>query len=374
MNKRRIFFIILIFFIAFGTRSVRASEAEYIEKEMDALGLDEVDISQEIGDSGELSFKETVMKIISGDFDFSLEGIINGLISIFAGEIIDQTSFIKKIIIIAILSAIIKNLTSSFGEGTVGELGFYICYIVLVILIMAGFSKAVALVSDTTDSIVTVMQSMLPVFISVIFSSGKIYMGAAFYPIILSAAQLISLFIRDGLIPLISVTTILHMVNYISEKSYLTQLTNLLKSIIKWSLKLSAMIFMGVLSLQRIGAPLFGQIFQKGAKVSIESIPVGGDILGGAVEIAAGLTTAVGSGVAAAAIIFLVVIALIPLAKLAVMALIFKVAAAVTEPVSHERIIKCLNGAGDLTFLLIGVIFTVEMMFIFSVIILLSAM
>jgi len=149
------------------------------------------------------------------------------------------------------------------------------------------------------------MQAMLPVFVSLIFAGGR-FTSVTFYPLIIAAAQLISMFVGSIILPGISVSAGLSLVNHISEKEYLGKFSKLLQKILSWGLKISAGIFMAILSLHRIGAPVLSQVAGKGAKAAIEAVPVVGDAMSGAIEIGTSLTRAVGNGVGAAAIIFLV--------------------------------------------------------------------
>ena len=137
-------------------------------------------------------------------------------------------------------------------------------------------------------------------------------------------------------------------------------------------MKSMSIIFMAIVSLQRIGTPEVSRIVGKTTKAVVGSVPVVGDAMTGAVEVAAMLAGTVKNGLAVVAVIFIVLISLIPIIKLVAMSFIYKVAAAIIQPISDTRIVKCLNSAGNFIFLLLGALFMVEVMFIFSVIILLS--
>ncbi len=345
-----------------------------LEEEFDASGINDVELEEEIGDYGRLGFGELVKKIISGEFDLSFKSAWNGFKKTALGELQNQGSLMQKILIIALLCAILKSISGSFGQSGVEELGFYICYIVLIVLIIASFAGAMKLVVSTTERVVYAMQALLPIFVSFTFAGSHPGIGMTYYPVIIGAAELIAVFIKDVLLPVLSVTTALHLINYISEREYLSQFASILKKLINIGLKTAATIFMAVLSLQRIGAPVLNQVLSKGAKAALEAVPVVGDVMAGAVEVGATLTKAIGSGAGAAAIIFLVVIALMPILKLVIMVFIFKISAALSEPLGNSRIVKALSGAGDFTMLLVGMLFTVEVMFIFSIIILLSSL
>ena len=62
--------------------------------------------------------------------------------------------------------------------------------------------------------------------------------------------------------------------------------------------------------------------------------------------------------------IFIAVISIAPVIRLAAIMLIYKAVAALTEPIASKRIVKCLNSAADYTGILMGLVFSAEIMFI----------
>ena len=343
----------------------------YLEESLEMSGIESVEAQEEI--SGEkMTFGTAVRKILSGEMDISAKGVFDRISIVFSKEVKSQVGFIKKIVIAALLSAFLKNISDSFKDKSVAELSFFVCYIVLVIFIMSAFREGMDLVKTSSDRRLDTMQAMLPACLSVVFMSGKGGSAAFVYPVISGAAQLLTMFISRIIIPVVSAAITLHMVNFISEKGYLTQFSKLLYSISKWLLRGSAIGFMAVLSLYKLGTPAINQLLGKSAKAAIGAIPVVGDVMGSAAEIVAALSKSIGSSMAAAAIIFLIIMALIPVIKLLVMGFIFKLTAAFAEPICEGRVIKALSGAGDFTFMLMGILFVSEAIFVFSIIILVS--
>ena len=123
---------------------------------------------------------------------------------------------------------------------------------------------------------------------------------------------------------------------------------------------------------QKLGGNIFNQGLGKTAKAVVTSIPIVGDVMGGAVDTAAALTGMIRGGTLFATIIFLALFCAVPLIRLAIMILIYKVTAAVSEPICESRVRKSINAAGDFSVLLFGALFLVECMFLFSAVLLLT--
>ncbi|MFR3044137.1 MAG: stage III sporulation protein AE [Veillonella parvula] len=62
-----------------------------------------------------------------------------------------------------------------------------------------------------------------------------------------------------------------------------------------------------------------------------------------AAETAAALTTSTGNAVTAAIMIFIVIMSIMPVIRLAAIMVIYKFTAAVTEPIAPKRIVKCIG-------------------------------
>lgn len=380
MIKRLLFVFCIVIGSFLFSSYVFASEVDtLIDRQLDIVDLDSLtDSTKDIIENSDneylknFNFTDFVKKVITGEIRLSFSEILNIFFKEIFKEIYSQLFLIQRLVLISILSALLKNLNASFNGKSVGELSFYVCYIVLIFIIMASFQTGAQLVNDLCSTMITAMQAMLPIFTALMFSSGSYTQLAVVGPVIIGASQLISTIISTMVLPAITLVTTLHMLNYISEKSILSQMSDLLKSMISWGLKGISIGFMTMVSLQKIGAPALNKVLGKTAKVAVGAIPIVGDVMTGAVEMAATLSGAVKSGVLVSVIVFIILLCMIPLIKLVVMILIYKFTAALLEPVCESRLVRCISAAGDFSVLLLSALFTVEVMFIFSVIILLS--
>lgn len=383
MNKKTILIIIILFISCFFSVTVNGEELEktetLIDRQLELIDLEDVDgaISQVLGEGTgfpieEVRFSELAKKVIKGELELSPKELLVQFLKNVFKEIYSQLFFLQKMIMLAILSAVLKNINASFNGKSVGELSFYVCYIVLLVLIMNSFQMGVSLVSGVCANMVTMMEAMLPIFTALMFSAGS-YMQLAFIgPVVIGAAGLLSSLVQSIVLPAVTMVTTLHMVNFISEKNILSQLSELIKSVIGWGLKGVSIAFMAIISLQKLGTPVLNKMVGKTARVAVGAVPVVGDVMSGAVELAATLSGAVSNGVAVAAIAVIIFICMVPVIKLVAMILIYKLTAALLEPICEPRLVKCISAAGDFTILLLSTLFTVEIMFIFSSIVMLS--
>ncbi|MGL4791777.1 MAG: stage III sporulation protein AE [Anaerotignaceae bacterium] len=371
--KKLVCVILAMIFILIFPQNIYAEEDlnTIVGYQLDQLNLEELDqLSQEVGE--EISFKDRVTDIVFNGFNFSLKDITVKIVKKLFNELFLQMGLLKKILLIAILSSLLKVLDDAFGSKETSEVGFYVCYILLIYIVIMSFYENILIVTETADRLIFLLKGMLPIFISLMIVSGQVAQSAVMGPFIMTAATGISLIIRNFIVPVIGFTSMLEIVNRITEKGILSNLSKLIKMGIEYALKGCAMAFMTITSLQRVGAGGINSLGGKVAKNVVSAVPVVGDILESSVETATALTGLIKGSVAVGAVLLVCAVLLAPVAKLVIICLIYKFSAAVMEPVCEPRLIKALDSAGDFTLLLIGAIFVISIMFVFSAIILLS--
>lgn len=77
-----------------------------------------------------------------------------------------------KILAICIFCGIIKSIQNS-NESGVSEVAFYVCYLMIAILIITSFLQVVTLVKDTIKSLNAFMGIIIPIIIIYLTISRK---------------------------------------------------------------------------------------------------------------------------------------------------------------------------------------------------------
>ena len=343
-----------------------------IGTKINQMNLEEIDYYLE-STGGDFSFSQVIHEVTNGEFNFSSKEILSKVLKTLFSETYNQVDNIKKIMFIAILCGFLKTLEDSFESKDVAELGFFVSYILLIYIVMTLFYEGCALVLNMTDTLIVLLKQMIPLFLAVMVFSGTGAEGAVMGPFIMGTAGVLSVVMQNGIVPAIGFTAVLEIANNISGKGLLTQLSNLFKKLIEYAIKWCAFIFMAITALQKTGVSAVTGIAGKTARGAISTVPIVGDIMNGAIDTAAGFTGLLKNSFTVGTVILVCVVVMLPVIKLAVMYLVYKMTAALIEPISEPRLIKALSSAGDFTAMLMGCLFVVSSMFVFSTIILLGA-
>ena len=352
---------------------VLAAETDIIKQELQQLETEAIDRAASEMDA-EIRFSELLQKVTSGKFDLTFSGWKEKLAEMALGEFRLQGKLLMQLIIVVLLSSILKQLSDSFQGKSVAEMGFYLCYMVLIVVILSSFHSISDVVVERMRGICGVYSAMIPVFLVLLGAKGELAQGALVGPTIMGGSAALSMAISRIIVPAILLAVSLEMADHISEKPILGKFAEFLRQCISWGMKGAAMVFMLLLSLQKIGGGVLQGLAVKTAKIAVSSVPVVGDVMGGAVETAAAVTGALGSGTLVAAVVFLLLLCIPLVIKLAVILFIFRLTAAAAEFICEERLVECISAAGEYTGLLLGGVFLGEGMFLFSSLLLLGGL
>ncbi|AEV68668.1 stage III sporulation protein AE [Acetivibrio clariflavus] len=379
-----LFMFLTVFCVAFPGRiyaEETGMEQEIIEQQMDT---DEV---KSVGENLKKTMNEEFYEIMpgynpeklikdltKGEFKFDFASIFKRILLYLFKEVYVNIDLLIKLIVLAIICAVLNNLQSSFMSKSVGELAFYVCYIVLVSVLLISFNSALKSGIQIIDAMVNFMYTSIPVLITLLISGGNITSGGVLHPVLIAIVQFTAAIIKNVFVPLIVLSTVISIVNNISDKIQVARLASLLKNITSWSLGFILTIFVAVVSLQgSLGAVVDG-VTSKTAKFAIGVfVPVAGKYLADAADTVIGCTLLIKNAVGVAIMIGIVSVSLIPMLKMLAIIGVYRLACVFLEPVAENRIIKCIGEvAGSITYIF-GIVASVSFMFLLTVATLVTA-
>lgn len=310
----------------------------------------------------------------SGKFEFNVKSIADNLLRFLFKELYQNIGLLVKIIVLVILCALLKNLQTSFMSESVGEVAFFVCYVVIVSVLLVSFSTAMNMGMEIIDSMVGFMYATVPVLITLLVTGGNITSGGIFQPIMLMVVEVSATVIKNFFIPLIFLATILSIVNNISDKIQLSRLTAFIRQITAWALGTILTVFIAVVSLQGSMGAVVDGVTSKAAKFAISTfIPVVGKTLSDAADTVIGCTLLIKNAAGLAVMAGVIVICIVPLLKILALVVLYKSASALLEPISEKRITNCINEVAGSMIYIFSLSASVAFMFLITVTALISA-
>ncbi len=316
-----------------------------------------------------LDFKETVMGIISGDLAFSAK-LLNHLVA-------DQLGYafrtsrdnLVHMLIIAVIAAVFSNFSRMFKNRQISDVSFYAMYLLLITLTLSSFHVVLRWVSEGISDLTSFMGVFCPLyFLAVAVAKGSVT-SVAFYNLVLFLIFLTEFLILNLLLPLIHIYMIVKVLNYLSEEDYLSKFAELIEMAVSWSLKTLLACIVGINIIQGLISPAVDSVKRSAITRGAEAIPGIGDIIGGMAELALGTAVLVKNGIGMAGAVICVALCVVPLAQIACIVVLYKLAAAVIQPVSDKRVVGCVETVGEGCRLLLNVVFTTALLFLLTIVI-----
>mgnify|MGYP006279374373 CR=1 FL=1 len=386
MDKRVLLltFILLVlssnYVLAIDNESISTFPYEIVEKQLDNLNLDEITKtitkinSDTKGYFNNINFKSLIKGLITGERVLDPNEIIKGILSIVMNEAINNIDLLGKLLLLAIISAILVNLQNAFSNGSIATISNFVCYIILISIVIKSFIISMDIAKSTIDSMVVFMQALIPILITLLMAVGGITSSALLNPMILGSLGIFSTLIKNIIIPLIFFSTILGLVSKISDKVQINKISGLLREISVVALGVCLTVFMGIMSIQGATSSRVDGITIRTAKFAIDNfVPVVGGFLSDAMDTVVGCSMLLKNAMGVIGVIILFLVCIIPIVKLLSVIFIYRFTAAIIEPISDERVVEALNDVSKSLIILLGILIAVTVMFIITITIIVGA-
>lgn len=300
---------------------------------------------------------------IKGDIDNSkiYKKILNSL----GKEVQTGIKSLVSILVIIIIHSILKSISESLENDNISKLIYYVQYIAIVTIIMGNFSDIINLVKETSTNLVGFMNTLIPVLVSLMLYTGSLTTTSVLEPIILFMINFIGNLIQDILIPIVLIITSISIISKISDKVQIDKISKFLKSSTVWLLGLILTIFVGIVSLEGTLASSVDGITAKTAKAIVSSaVPVVGKILGDVVDSVLGCGVILKNAVGFVGVIIIVGICMLPILKLTVLTISYKLIAGISEVIADTKIVKLLDEISEIFKILLAILFAISFMVI----------
>ncbi|AGL02025.1 stage III sporulation protein AE [Desulfoscipio gibsoniae] len=314
----------------------------------------------------ETDFKALVTGLATGQISMQPTEVFNQCINYLFREVVANSALLGKLVVLAVICAVLQNITGAFEKGTTGQLTHMVAYLVLVTIAVGSFGLAIQLGREVVDKMVIFMQALLPLLLTLLVAVGGIASAAIFHPLIFITITAFGTIIKNVILPLIFFAAVLEIVSGLSKHFQVSRLAGLLKGVAMGLMGLLSTIFLGIMAIQGVAGAVGDSVTFRTAKFATDFIPVVGGVFSDALEAVIRSSLLMKNAVGIAGVLIIIMILVIPLVKIIAIALIYKIAGAVIQPVGEERISDCLNGLGNSLITVFAAVATVGLLFFFA--------
>ncbi|MDI6813161.1 MAG: stage III sporulation protein AE [Desulfitobacteriaceae bacterium] len=386
--QRFIISLFLSFFLCFGTTPLAVWAGEGVSTAGAGQAIEAVDLAQHVDLSKMRLFLETLDQDVQQSLpSFSLSRIFEGLksgtldldpgkvgrdILAFIGkEILKTAPLIGKLLVLAVLSALLQQLQGAFG-GSVGKLSQMLSYLVLLSLAMASFQAVMDIAQGAVDQMIGLMQALFPVMLTLLLAMGNLATAALFRPMVLASLTFLATLLKTVILPLFFLGAVLRLFNQISEQFKVTKLAGLLEFMGKVSLGLVMTLFISLMTLQGVTGGVADGVALRTAKYSVDMIPVVGKFFKDSVELLITSGLLLRNALGLIAFLALLIICLGPLVKILAMLFVFKISAALIEPLGESHLADSLQDMAKSLTYIFGAVASVGVMFFITIVVVVS--
>lgn len=325
------------------------------------------DLLDDIFPEKKTDFQDLIKKMLSGQTEPLLQVIGEMISDQFFYEWKSSKAGMVHILLIVIVAAVFTNFSNVFQNQQISEISFYVLYLLLITIGLNSFRILIVSASENLERLIGFMKVLGPVyFLAVAFAAGS-STSILFYNLVLLLIYLVELVILNFLIPFVQVYIVVKVMNNLSEEDYLSKFAELCETVIAWTLKTLLAGVTGVNIIQGLLSPAIDSLKRSVVGRSAEAIPVVGDAIGGVTEVMLGTAVLIKNGIGVAGALVCIGICLVPIIQMAVVTLLYKLIAAMIQPVSDKRIVGCISSIADGSQMLLRIIFTTGVLFLLTI-------
>lgn len=324
-------------------------------------------LKDQSGTSDDYTFTSIVKQLIKGDLTGVVEKIGQGIIHSLFSELIANRKIIVQLILIAVISAIFSNFSNAFANSYVGESGFFVTYLLIFSMLVASYLGMARVAQAATESVLDFMKALVPTFALAITMTSGPASSIGLYQGLMVAITIAEWVIVKGVIPLCNIYMVISLINQLDQEERFTKLADLIKSITNWILKSVMALILGYHAVQSMLLPAIDSVKSTALQKGIQALPGAGKAAGAIASTILGSGVIIKNSIGIAGFIFILTIVAIPIVKIFIFSLGYRLTAALLQPISDERIVECLNGTAESAGILLQAMMAVAVLFMVSI-------
>ncbi|QIB58852.1 stage III sporulation protein AE [Blautia producta] len=335
---------------------------------MDDMELEQMqDAVNELLGEESFSLEDALHKILSGEKLFSKEYFISLAKNLLYSNLAAERDTMIHVVLLVLLAALFSNFSNVFNNGQMGEISFYIVYMLLLASLVHSFGTLSIEISEGLTGFVTFMKALMPSYFLAVTAATGSATAMVFYEIVLVLVYVVQVIFLKGVLPGIHIYVLLQLVNFLHSEDFLSKMAELVRTVVEWTMRTCIAVVIGMQIIQNMIGPAIDTLKRDVIGKTAAAIPGIGNAINGVTEVALGTAVLVRNGLGVIGIIVILCVGLPPVIRLGMTTLLYKLLAAVVQPISDKRMVGALATIGDGCMLLLKVLLTMELLFLITI-------
>lgn len=318
---------------------------------------------------GEETFniRESLAFVLKEGRLFSKEGVKEIGKAFLKSHLSVQKQMVVQILLLVLAASLFSNFANAFGKGQTGEVSFYVVYLLLLVLLIHTFGSMGEELSKSLQGFVLFMKALIPSYFLAVTAAAGSASAMVFYETVLLVIYLVQAVLLKLILPGIHAYVLISMINFIHKEELLSRMAELFKTLLEWGLNGCTAFVIGMQVIQNMISPAVDSLKRDMLGKAAAAIPGVGNAIDGVTEVALGTAVLIRNSLGVLGMAVLLLLGLVPLVRLGISTLLYKLLAALVQPVSDKRMTGCLQAMGDGCRLLLRMLFTAELMLLITI-------
>lgn len=339
-----------------------------VEAELEGYDFGEINkLLEEVFPQDKIEFQDAIVRLMDGEIDFSVGWLRELVMNQLFYEIQHSKSSVVQIIIIVLMAAIFANFSGVFKSVQTAEISSMVLYMLLVTICVGNFRVLISATAQQIERVVQFIQVLGPIYFMAVSLSTGTSTSIAFYQIILILIMVVELVVLNFLLPFVQIYFVVCLLNEFTPELKLSKLSDLIQTMISWTLKT---LFAGVLGLnviQRLLSPAIDAVKRNILTSGGEALPIIGNAVGQTAEVVIGTAVLIKNGIGVAGMMIAIAICAAPIMQMVVTCLSYQLIAALIQPISDRRMVECLSNMARGCGMLLKIMATTAILFLLTI-------
>lgn len=355
------------------------NEQQMAEKQLETIDLGDIqkywnDIIVKYGGFLPESQKGSLVEFLQGEKEWSFKAWLTALLKFLVYELQANGKLLGMLILLTVFSMFLQSLQNAFEQQAVSKVAYAVVYMVLMILALNSFRLAMEYAQEAIQTMTHFMIALIPLLLALLASSGGLVSAAFFHPMVLFLMNVTGSIVEYVVLPLLFLAALLNIVSTMSEHYKVTQLADLFTKVAMGALGAILTIFLGVMSVKGATAAIADGVALRAAKfVAGNFIPVIGKMFTDATDTVVTASMLLKNAVGVAGVALVLLIAVFPAIKIFIISFVYKLSAAVLQPLGGGPVIACLNIISKSVLYILAALAIVSLMFFLSLTVIITA-
>lgn len=310
-----------------------------------------------------ISFENVLETMRQGDYKTLLKKSTVYLRDIVEGEVLQNKALLVQILLLMIVFSILRNFADVFSASKVSEMGFFVVFFVLLLLLAHSFTTMNQLAQQTLENLNLFMRTLMPVFAGTVLMSGAPQTAFGYGELTIFLIYLVELCMEHIVLPIIHGFFVAQCLNYITNGELLNSFGEVLGQTARWMMKAAAIAVFGMSIIQNMVAPAMDHWKMLSSRKAMTMLPGIGLTTDTITQMMIGSGTVLKSCVGMTGVIVIAAFCLLPVIKIWTILFLYKITAMLAEPVADKRMVGILKKTSEAMGLILRMVFTVAGMF-----------